>query len=294
MSSGLCFLLLTLTLIAMLDSQIVNSNTIWGTCASFSVHAGTAVSFNGGTTAVQTGNIGVSPGTSISGSYTNTGNVDNNDAAAINCAADKLTAYNTLKNLTCPPSNLLAASDLSGLTLLPGVWCSASGDFTLSTTTLTLNGGGDTNSVWVFQTASTLITSTATSFILENGANSMNIYWAIGSSATLGSASAFVGQIDAGVSVSVGTGTTLNGRAFAAAAVSFAGGDTCLLPAAIQPTMSPTTITPVATSQPALSPLSPVAALSPSSTSQPTSSGNNLNLSNIGFFCGLLMLILSR
>ena len=211
--------------------QYVNGATIFGRCALFSVQAGTAVSFNGGQTNVMTGNVGVAPGTSITGNVNmGTGSIQDNTAAAQACAADELIAYQTLKNLTCTPGNTLANSDLSGVTLLPGVYCSGSGSLSISATALTLDGNGDSNSQFIFQTATTVETATATSFILINGAQATNVYWQVGTSVTLGLQSSFVGNIVAKVSISVGTTTTVNGRALAQAAVSFDGGDTIQLP----------------------------------------------------------------
>jgi hypothetical protein len=66
------------------------------------------------------------------------------------------------------------------MTLLPGVYCSESGSFSLSATTLTLDGNNDSDAKWLFQTTETLDTATSTSFILQNGARATNVYWAIG------------------------------------------------------------------------------------------------------------------
>jgi hypothetical protein len=159
-----------------------------------------------------------------------TGSIEACTASAINCAADELIAYDILTNLTCTPNNTLANSDLSGVTLLPGVYCSGSGALTISATTLTLDGNRDEDSQFIFQTATTVITATATSFILINGAQAKNVYWQVGTSVTLGLGSSFVGHILAGVSISVGHTTTVVGRLLAQAAVSFEGTDTVTLP----------------------------------------------------------------
>lgn len=82
----------------------------------------------------------------------------------------------------------------------------------------------------MFQTASTLITASATQIILINGAQAKNVYWAVGSSATLGSNSAFIGQISAHVSIIVNPGTTVLGRLLAEAAVTLAGNNQITLP----------------------------------------------------------------
>jgi hypothetical protein len=213
-------------------TQYVNGSTIFGSCADFVVQAGTAVSFNGAQTTVSTGNVGVAPGTAITGNVAlGTGSIQDTTVAASNCAADELTAYDELQGLTCPPQNTLANSDLSGVTLFPGVYCSGSGFLTLFDGSLTLDGNGDTDSQFIFQTATTLTTATATSLILNNGTQAKNVYWQIGSSATLALSSSFVGHILAGVTISVDHTTSIVGRCLAQAAVNFAGGDTITLPA---------------------------------------------------------------
>jgi len=211
-------------------TQYVNGATIFGSCAIFSIQAGTSVSFNGMQTNVTTGNVGVGPGTSITGTpllgmgYTK----ESATAAAQNCAADEATAYGYIKGLTC--TNTLANSDLSGVTLSPGVYCTGSGVFTLKATNLYLDAQGDANAQFIFQTATTLITSTNTNIILINGALVKNIYWQVGSSVTLGASSSFMGQILAYASITVGDTVTVTGRLYAQAAVSCAGNDEIALP----------------------------------------------------------------
>ena len=189
------------------------------------------MSFNGALTTIFTGSVGVAPGTSITGSYAiKTGALEQNSVKSIQCASDLIIAYGAASGATCEPRNLLPSSDLSGLTLYPGVYCSASGAFIISATTLTLDGRGDSNAEWIFQTATSLVTATATSFILQNGAQAKNIYWSIGSSATIGYSSSFQGTILAKVSISFGESSVIVGRGLALAAVSFAGGSSVTLP----------------------------------------------------------------
>ncbi len=216
-----------------INNQIVNPNTIWGGCYNYSVHAGTTVAFNGVTTNVFTGNVGVSPGTAITGSYVlgNGSTADSNTSNAAACFASKAPAYTILSGLNCTTNHTLQTPDLTGLTLAPGVYCSASGTFSLSAGSVTLDAAGDPNALWVFQTTTTLVTSTATSVVLVNGAKSKNVYWAIGSSATLATVSTFIGNIIAQVSITVNPTTTVTkGRLLAEAAVTFAGGDAITLP----------------------------------------------------------------
>jgi hypothetical protein len=210
--------------------QYVNGATIFGSCADFSIQAGTSVSFNGVQTNITTGSVGVAPGTSITGTpLLSTGySTEADTSSAINCAADEATAYSYLTGITC--TQTLANSDLSGVTLFPGVYCTGSGYLTLKAGALYLDAQGDSNAQFVFQTASTLITSTYTNITLLNGALVKNIYWQVGSSATLGESSLFIGQILAYASISVGGTVTVVGRLYAQAAVSFAGTDLITLP----------------------------------------------------------------
>jgi hypothetical protein len=105
-------------------------------------------------------------------------------------------------------------TNLGGLTLVPGLYCGG----TLGITggqTLTLNGGG----VYIFRAASTLITGNAARVLLIGGAQPCDIFWTVGSSATIAPATTFVGNIMAVASIAMQTGATLNGRALARAAV---------------------------------------------------------------------------
>jgi hypothetical protein len=110
--------------------------------------------------------------------------------------------------VTFPP-----ISDLGGLTLATGVYNNPSSFFL--TGTLTLDAGGDPNAVWIFQTGSTLITGVGSNVNLINGAKASNIFWQVGSSATLGVGSQFEGSILAQESITLNTGATLAGRALA-------------------------------------------------------------------------------
>jgi hypothetical protein len=210
-------------------SQYVNSASVFGRCANFSIQARTSVSFNGVQTNIFSGSVGNSPGTSITGTpVLGTGyTLEANTSPAINCATDQNIAYLFFKGVPC--SHTLASTELSGLTLLPGVYCTATG-ITLTNTPLYLDAQWDANAQFIFQMATTLITSTNTQIILLNGALVKNIYWQVGSAATLGTSSSFMGQILASTSISVGVSTVVVGRLFAQAAVSFAGTDQVTLP----------------------------------------------------------------
>jgi ice-binding like protein len=186
-----------------------------GTAQNFAVLAGSTVT-NTGTTIVN-GSVGVSPGSSVTGfppGIVTVGAVHAADATAAQAQSDLTTAYNTAAGMPCTTD--LTGQDLGGLTLTPGVYC-----FTSSaslTGTLTLNFQGNPNAVFVFKIGSTLTTASASSVLLTNTGGTAcqpNVYWQVGSSATLGTGSTFVGNILALTSITMTTGTTLNGRALA-------------------------------------------------------------------------------
>ena len=181
-----------------------------GTSASFSVLAGAGITNTGPTTV--SGDIGTYPTTSITGSASMTigGTNHAGDAVTQQAQNDLVTAYNTAAGEG--PTNPVAA-DLAGLTLKAGVYNSAS-SLGLSGA-LTLDAAGDPNAVFVFQAGSALTTASGSSINLINGAQACNVFWQIGSSATLGTGSSFRGTIIALTSITLTTGATLDGRALA-------------------------------------------------------------------------------
>ncbi len=195
-------------LLAPVDAFAATSPILAGS-AGYSVLGGAGVTCTGPTTT--TGAVGVSPGSSITGfpsPCTAGGGTHSNDASAIAAQADTLTTFGALDQ-TCDHS--YGAQDLTLLSPLgPGVYCSTSG-FTLSGN-LTLTGSG----VWIFKTVSTLITSPGSSV---TGGDPCNIWWRIGSSATLATTTSFIGNIFPlnGVTA-LQTGATLNGRVLAQSA----------------------------------------------------------------------------
>ncbi len=181
-----------------------------GTAGSFAVLAGAGVTNTGPTTI--NGDLGTFPTTSISGaaSMTITGTNHGGDAVTQGAKTDLVTAYNTAAGEG--PTTAVPA-DLGGQTLTAGIYNSAS---SLGLTgALTLNGGGNPNALFVFQAGSTLTTASASSVVLINGAQACNVFWQVGSSATLGTGSSFRGTILALTSITVTTGTTIVGRALA-------------------------------------------------------------------------------
>lgn len=174
------------------------------------------------------GDIIVSPGTAVTGfgPCVLTGTEHLNDGPAIHAQSDLTNAYNALAALSCSSSNVISA-DLGGTTKAAGVYCSESSIGV--TGTLTLDGGGDPNANFVFQAGSTL--TTAGSVVLINGAQAKNVYWLVGSSATLGTSSHWQGNIIALTSITLTDNVTLIGRALARnGAVTLGTGNVITLP----------------------------------------------------------------
>ncbi len=181
-----------------------------GSAANFAVLAYATVTSTGLT--VITGDLGLSPGTAVTGFPPGivNGALHTGDPAAAIAQADLTNALSTATALTLP---ILVAGDLGGRTLVPGLYKSTS---SLAVTGgLTLDAQGNSSAVWVFQISSTLTTSSASQIILTGGALAKNVFWVVGSSATLGTFSVFKGTIMAYASITITTGATLDGRALA-------------------------------------------------------------------------------
>src|ERR1035437_6981432 len=181
-----------------------------GTVDSFAILAGTTVTNTGPTTI--SGNVGVSPGSAVTGfppgTVTN-GTIHAADAVAAQAQSDVTTAYNDAAGRT--PCTVVGA-DLVGRTLVPGVYCGG----TLGLTgTVTLDAQGNPDAVFIFQGASTLITASGSNVAVINGAQACNVFWEIGSSATLGTNSVFRGTVLALTSVAAQTGASVLGRLLA-------------------------------------------------------------------------------
>jgi hypothetical protein len=184
-----------------------------GTAASFAVLAGQSVSSTGNS--IVDGDLGVWPGTAVTGfgpGVVTNGTTHAGDATAQTAQGDLTTAYNDAAGRTLAPVDV-ADADLGGRTLAPGLYKSTG---TLALTgTVTLDAGGDANGVYIFQVASSLTTAAGSSVVLAGGAKASNVFWQVGSSASLGTTTAFKGTIMALDSVSLATGAQLEGRALA-------------------------------------------------------------------------------
>ena len=185
-----------------------------GTAANFRVLAASTITNSGAT--IVDGNLGLSPNdlSSITGFLPGivNGGIYAADPVALQAQTDLTNAYLTIE-ATLPVTHNYSGTDLGTLTLTPGVY-----KFDTSaglTGTLTLDAQGDSNAVWMFQIGSTLTTEVGSIVSVINGGRADNVFWQVGSSATLKTNSTFVGNILALASISVGTGATISGRALA-------------------------------------------------------------------------------
>ena len=184
-----------------------------GTAAPFVALGGSTVTNTG--PSVLNGDLGVSPGTALVGfgSATVNGETHANDAVAAQAQSDLTTAYLVAEEEPVPPANDLTGTDLGSRTLMAGAY-----GYTSSaqlTGTLTLDAEGDPNAQFVFEIVSTLTTASASSVVLVNGASPCNVFWQVGSSAVLGTTTAFQGNLMALTSVSLNNGASVIGRVFA-------------------------------------------------------------------------------
>jgi hypothetical protein len=180
-----------------------------GSAASFSVLAGSTVTNTGPTTMF--GDLGLSPGSSVTGAPHVLGQTHVADAVAVGAKNDLTTGYN---DAASRPSNGSAGTDLAGQVFLPGVR-TASSSLLLSSGNVTLDAQGDPNAVFIFQIGSTLITGSGTTVALVNGAQACNVFWQVGSSATLGTGTRFVGTVMALATITANTASTIHGRLLA-------------------------------------------------------------------------------
>jgi uncharacterized repeat protein (TIGR01451 family) len=192
-------------------ARAATAPVLLGTAASFAVLAGSTITNTGPT--VITGDLGLSPGTSVTGFPPGqvNGTIHAADSSALQAKADLTAAYDDAAART---ASATIPTELGGTTQAPGVYDSAAGTFGI-TGTLILDAQGDPDAVFIFKAASTLITASASSVSLINGAQASNVFWVVGSSATLGTSSALQGSILALTSITVTAGTTINGRALA-------------------------------------------------------------------------------
>ncbi len=197
-------------------ASAVEATVTMGTAANYSVLAGSTVTNTG--PSVLHGSLGLSPGSSIvgfaqpggPGTVTPPAVIDKTNGAAATAKSDLTAGY---VDAAGRPGATVVAADLTGLNLTEGLYSADSkGPLSLSGT-LTLTGGP--NAVFIFQTGSTLITGSDSTVSLLGGVTACNVFWQVGSSATLGTGSTFVGNILALTSVTVTSGVTVEGQALA-------------------------------------------------------------------------------
>ena len=213
--------LLTLILVSVLivpkGSHAAQSTVNLGTSSTFAVLASSTITNTGATTI--DGNagadIGLSPGTAFTGqadvSIVSGGAIHIADAVAVQAKIDLTNSYNDAASRT---GEITIPSELGGTTLTPGVYVSTDGEFQI-TGILTLDAQGDPEGVFIFKTASTLITAVDSNISLINSARYCRTFWKVGSSATLGINSHFVGHIFAMVSITANNGASVQGQLLA-------------------------------------------------------------------------------
>jgi len=185
-----------------------------GSAENFAVLGASTVTNTGASTI--NSSVGVSPGSAITGfppGIIINGGLHAADATATQAHADYAAAYTAFAGLVSPPANDLSGADLGGKTLTPGVYRYATS--ATSSGVLTLDAKNDPSARFVIQIGTTLITSGSSSVVLINGADARNVYFQVGTSATLGSGSSFIGNILAYASVTTVSGTTVTGRLLA-------------------------------------------------------------------------------
>lgn len=233
---GAAVVLLTAGLTVSVNSA--TSEILLGDATSFAVLAGTTMTNTGPSTVL--GDIGVSPGDTNPGydEMTHTGALHLADTAADNAQVDLITAYDDAAGRT--PSTV--ATELGATTKGPGVYDSLAGTFGI-TGTLTLDADGDPDAFFIFQMGTTLITAPNSTVSLINGANACNVFWQVGSSATIDTGSTFKGTVMALTMIEVLANADIEGRLLAREAAVTLIDDTITLAECVAgaPTTGPTT-----------------------------------------------------
>ena len=231
--SGLLASLGIAALLAVSVPAMAASAPAMGGAQSFAVLGASAVTNTG--SSVITGDLGISPNTASSVTGFPPGIVNGAthyaDATAL-AAQTAVTAASS--NITGQACNSTISADLGGMTLAPGVYCS--GSSMGLTGTLTLDAGGDPNAVFIFKIGSTLTTASGSTISVINSGQSCNVFWQVGSSATIGTGTTFAGNLIASSSITMTTGASANGRLLAqTGAVTMAGNAVSVCSLAVPP-----------------------------------------------------------
>jgi hypothetical protein len=188
-----------------------------GVCSTFAVHARTTVTFAGVVTTLHGGDVGVSPGTSVTGAYA----INGGELVADSSDFDASVQVAYAAAMAVRSDEQAIAIEIGGKTFTPGTYRSGSAINFAYGTVVVLDGLGQANPVFLFQAGTTLVTAADTYFILKNGAKAENVLWALGTAATLGANSVLEGSILAGTAITFGTQSELHGCALAQSAVTF-------------------------------------------------------------------------
>jgi hypothetical protein len=180
-----------------------------GVAGPYAILAGSGVTSSGPT--IINGSLGSSPTGTLVGAPVVNGSIDLANPAAAAAKLALTTAYNDAAGRTV--NSISLPGNLNGLTLAPGLYTNSSSVMLSVGGAVTLDAQGDSTAVWIFQIGSTLTTFPGSQIILSGGAKAANIFWQVGTSATLGTTSIFKGTILADQSISLGTGAVMEGRA---------------------------------------------------------------------------------
>ncbi len=247
--------IVTALVVASVAAALTQTAPTLGTAESFGVLGGSTVTNTGST--VVTGDLGVWPGLAITGFPPGIvlppGVPHAGDAVAQQAQSDVTIAYNALAGQACYRN--LSGLDLGGLTLTSGVYCFDSS--AQLTGQLTLDVQGNANAVFIFQIGSTLTTAPGSSVVFVNGGPSCNVFWQVGSSATLNTTTVFAGNIVALTSITLNTGANVTGRLLARnGAVTLDSNNIarCIEPSAQTDTPLPATQTAIAATQTVIAP----------------------------------------
>ena len=209
------------------DATIDQLPVVLESTADFAVLAGATIVSTGATFIA--GDVGLSPGAAITGFPPGVivGTNHIGDPEATQAKLFLTAAYNSAAGRSSGAVTL--AGNIGGMTLPSGLYKSTSG-LEISSGDLTLDAKGNSSAIWIFQIASTLVTTSDRKVILSGGAKAANVYWQVGTSATLGTTTAFSGVIMADQSITLNTGASLEGRAFARTGAVTLNGNTIVKP----------------------------------------------------------------
>ena len=193
--------------------QSVQASVNLGSASTFAVLAYSAITNSGPSTLC--GSYGIAPLSSVSGGIVvNCGGVSDVDDTAANIAKGDLSTAYTATAGRPGGANLWSGSNIGGITMYPGLY-KDSGNLSVSSGNLTLDGLGNPNAVFIFQVSGNLLATSGRQVILSGGAQAANVFWQVAGYCSLGTTVSFVGTIMAYTSVTLDTGATLNGRALA-------------------------------------------------------------------------------